>query len=90
MIDQRIGETIGIDGLARLGERQVLLRQNALGAEDHFHVVELLGKSEQELDAARKGDGLECREAGEQILPARLFTAGELGTKDRQRFSGRL
>ena len=26
----------------------------------------------------------------EQILPARLFTAGELGTKDRQRFSGRL
>jgi hypothetical protein len=47
MIDQRIGETIGLDGLARLRERQVLLRQDALGAEYHFHVVEPLGKSQQ-------------------------------------------
>ncbi|HWX33687.1 MAG TPA: hypothetical protein VNZ53_40445 [Steroidobacteraceae bacterium] len=90
MIDQRIGETISLNGLARLGEGQVLLRQDALGAEYHFHVVEPLGKSQQKLDAARKRDGLECRKAGKQILPARLLTAGQLGTKDRQRLSGRL
>ena len=30
----------------------MLLRQDALGAEYHFHVVEPLGKSQQELDAA--------------------------------------
>src|SRR6516225_1098576 len=87
MVDQRVGETIGLDGLARLRERQVLLGQNALGAEYHFHLVEPLGESQQELDAARKGDRLECREAGEEILPTRLLTAGQLGTKDRQRLS---
>jgi hypothetical protein len=43
-----------------------------------------------ELDAARNGDGLECREAGKQILPARLHAAGQLGTKDRQPLSSRL
>jgi hypothetical protein len=48
----------------------MLLRQDALRAEHHFHVVELLGKPQQQLDAARKGDGLECRKVGEQILPA--------------------
>jgi hypothetical protein len=90
LINQRIGETIGLDGLARLSEGQVLLRQDALGAEYHFHVVEPLGKSKQELDAARKCDGLEGRKTGKQILPARLLTAGQLGTKDRQRLSGRL
>jgi len=90
VIDQSIGETIGLDGLARLGERQMLLRQDALGAEHHFHVVEPLGKPQQELDAARKGDGLECRKAGEQILPARFFGADQFGTKDRQRLPVRL
>jgi hypothetical protein len=37
-----------------------------------------------------KSDGLECREAGKQIFPARLLTAGQLSTKDRQRLSSRL
>src|SRR6516162_6542679 len=90
MVDQRVGETIGLDGLACLRERQVLLGQNALGAEYHFHLVEPLGKSQQELNAARKGDRLECRKAGEEILPTRLLTAGQLGTKDRQRLCGPL
>src|SRR5215472_17597342 len=90
MIDQRIGETIGLDCLACLCERQVLLRQDALRAEYHFHVVEPLGEQQEELDAARKGDGLECGEAGEQILPGRLLTTGQLGMKDRQRLSNPL
>src|SRR6516165_9975584 len=90
MVDQCVSETIGLDGLACLRERQVLLGQNALGAEYHFHLVEPLEESQQELDAARKGDRLECREAGEEILPTRLLTAGQLGTKDRQRLSGPL
>src|SRR5215469_4157350 len=90
MIDQRIGETIGLDSLARLRERQVLLRQDALRAEHHLHVVEALGEPQQELDAAGKGNGLECREAGKEILPTSLLTAGQLGMKDRQRLSGPL
>ena len=45
MIDQRIGETVSFDGLARLSERQVLLGQNAFRAEYHFHVIEPFGKS---------------------------------------------
>src|SRR5215470_7621982 len=90
MIDQRIGETIGLDCLARLRERHVLLRQDALRAEYHFHVVEPLGELQQELDAARKGDGLKCREAGKEILPTSLLTAGQFGMKNRQRLSGPL
>src|SRR5215472_5228397 len=87
MIDQRIGETIGLDRLARLRERQVLLGQDALRAEYYFHVVEALGEPQQELDAAGKGDSLECGEAGEEILPGRLLTTRQFGMKDRERLS---
>jgi hypothetical protein len=37
-----LAKTIGLDGLARLIEGQILLGQDALGAEYHFHVVEPL------------------------------------------------
>jgi hypothetical protein len=67
----------------------VLLRQDGLGAKHHLHVVELLGEPQQQLDTAREGDRLEGGETGEQILPARLLTARELGTKDGQRLSRR-
>jgi hypothetical protein len=54
MIDQRIGETIGLAVWHAWGERQVLLRQDARRAGHHFHVLEPLGKPQQELDACSK------------------------------------
>ena len=52
VIDERVGEAVGLDGVARLRERQMLLRQDALGAEHQFDVVEPLGEAQQEFEAA--------------------------------------
>ena len=85
VIDQRVGEAIGRDGLAGLGKGQMLLRQDAFGPEDDFDIVEPFGKPQQHLDAARKRNGLEARISSEQIFPAGFVAAGQLGSEDGQR-----
>ena len=85
VIDQRVGEAIGRDGLAGLSQGQMLFGQDTLGSEDDFDIVEPLGKPQQHLDAARKGDCLEARIAGEQIFPAGFVAADQLGPENSQR-----
>jgi len=52
LVRQRVGEAVGLHGLAGLGEGEVLAREDALGAEDHLHVVQLPGDLHQQLDPA--------------------------------------
>jgi hypothetical protein len=90
LVHQSVGEAVGLHGLARLGEREMLLRQDALRAEHDLHVLEPAREPQQELEAAREGDGLQRRAAVEQLLPACLILGEELGTEHGQRLGGGL
>src|SRR6266404_4006707 len=74
--------------LARLSERQMLLRQDALGAKHDLGVVEAIRQPHQEFDAAREGDCLQPGEAGEQLLPGSVVVTDQLGAKHSQWLGG--
>ena len=64
--------------------------RDALRAEHHLHVGEMVRQAQQELDAAGKGDRLEGRVAGEQLLPVRLTVGQEFGPEHGERGSAGL
>lgn len=69
LVYQSIGEAIGLDRLARLGQREMLPRQDAVCAEHDLHVIEPIGQPQQHLQAAGEGDRLKLVEPAEQFLP---------------------
>jgi len=52
LVNQRVSEAIGRNGLAGLSKGQMLFRQDAFGPEDDFKIVKPLGEPQQHLDAA--------------------------------------
>ncbi len=88
LIDQCVTKSIALNRLAHLRESQMLLRQDGLRAEHHLHVGEPVCQVQQHLDAAGKGDGLQRRIAGEQLLPARLLRTQQLGPEHGERLGG--
>src|SRR5215831_6256392 len=66
---------------ARLRQCPMLFGKNGPRTKDYLHVIELIGKAQQHVDAAGEGDALQRSAAGEDLIPAGLLRAGEFGPR---------